>query len=208
MWRRRVDCGAGPPPSFRVVEDDTEGRPLPPVDPAHAVAHLGAMEAATAPDRTLGGREHDGLTLGEREGVARGQAAVTGSGLAGRVAQVGQRASRVLLVTDMNSRIPVLVGEARERAVLAGDNTGQPHLVYLGRQARLTPGERVVTSGHGGVFPPGLPIGTVASLEEGVVRVQPFVDWSAMEYLRLANYELPGILSAFHQGSGRADGPR
>ena len=148
------------------------------------------------------------VNAGRADGVARGQAALTSEGLAGRVAEAGARTARVLLVTDMNSRIPVLVGEARERAVLAGDNTGQPHLVYLGRQARLTLGERVVTSGHGGVFPPGLPIGTVASLEEGVVRVQPFVDWSAMEYLRLANYELPGILSAFHEGSGRADGPR
>ncbi|MEM7223933.1 MAG: rod shape-determining protein MreC [Pseudomonadota bacterium] len=148
------------------------------------------------------------VNAGQTDGVLRGQAALTSEGLAGRVAESGQRTARVLLITDMNSRIPVFVGESRERAVLAGDNTAQPHLVYLGRQAQLAPGERVVTSGHGGVFPPGLPIGTVASLADGTVRVQPFVDWSTMEYLRLANYELPGVLSDFHEGAEQARGAR
>jgi rod shape-determining protein MreC len=134
------------------------------------------------------------VNVGSRDGLAGGQAALTGQGLAGRVAEAGGHTSRVLLLTDMNSRIPILVGESRDRAMLAGDNTNQPRLIYLEPRVELKPGDRVVTSGHGGVFPPGLPIGQVASVGEDGIRVQPFVDWGHMEYLRLVDYELPGIL--------------
>ena len=140
------------------------------------------------------------INAGSRHGAARGQAAVTGHGLAGRVAETGSRSSRVLLITDMNSRIPILVGAARERAVLAGDNTAQPALEHLRPRVEIQVGDRVVTSGHGGVFPSGLPIGQVVSVGEDGVRVQPFVDWGHMEYLRLIDYELPGILSSFQGG--------
>ena len=144
------------------------------------------------------------VNAGTNQGAARGQAAVTGEGLAGRVAEAGDRSARVLLITDMNSRIPILVGGARDRAVLAGDNTGLPLLLYLGPRVEVRAGDRVVTSGHGGVFPPGLPIGQVASVSQEGIRVQPFVDWGHMEYLRLIDYKLPGILHAFQgdEGSG------
>ena len=66
--------------------------------------------------------------------------------------------------------------------------------------AACSDSDRVVTSGHGGVFPPGLPFGQVVSVGEEGVRVQPFVDWGHMEYLRLIDFELPGILSSFQGG--------
>ena len=134
------------------------------------------------------------VNAGQRDGIGVGQAALANTGLAGRVAQVGQRSARVLLVTDMNSRIPVMVGAERTRAVLAGDNSKRPRLVYLGPRVRVEPGDRVLTSGHGGVFPSGLPVGVVAAVEDGVVRVQPYIDGKRLEYLRLVDYELPGIL--------------
>jgi rod shape-determining protein MreC len=134
------------------------------------------------------------VNAGERDGVTKGEAAVTSAGLAGRVAEVGLRSARVLLVTDINSRIPVLVGAGRDRAVLAGDNTAQPKLLYLAPEVEVQPGDRVVTSGHGGVFPPGLPVGVVTEAGEAGLRVAPHVDWAHMEYLRLADYDLPGLL--------------
>ncbi len=146
------------------------------------------------------------VNAGSRQGAARGQAAVTGEGLAGRVAETGGRSARVLLITDMNSRIPILVGSARDRAILTGDNTGQPVLLYLGPRVEVQVGDRIVTSGHGGVFPPGLPIGKVASVGADGIRIQPFVDWGHMEYLRLIDYELPGILHAFQSGEGSGTG--
>lgn len=134
------------------------------------------------------------INAGNAAGVNRGQAALTSEGLAGRVAQVGQRSSRVLLITDMNSRIPVFVGPARNRAVLAGDNTSQPRLHYLGPRVEVRPGDRIMTSGHGGVLPPGLPIGVVASVGEDGIRISPFADWAQMEFLRVVDYDMPGLL--------------
>ncbi|MDX1575576.1 MAG: rod shape-determining protein MreC [Kiloniellales bacterium] len=134
------------------------------------------------------------VSAGRRDGVVQGQAAVTGEGLAGRVAQVGARAAQVLLITDMNSRIPVMLAHSRERAVLAGNNTNRPALLYLGPRSQVEPGDRILTSGDGGVFPAGLPVGVVAASDDGRVRVQPFVDWDRMEYLRLIDFELPGLL--------------
>lgn len=134
------------------------------------------------------------VNAGERDGVSKGQAALTAAGLAGRVAEVGLRSARVLLVTDINSRIPVFVGPDRERAVLAGDNSAQPRLLYLSPGAEIPPSAQVVTSGHGGVFPVGLPVGVVAAVDDDGLRVQPYVDSEDMEYLRLADYELPELL--------------
>lgn len=137
------------------------------------------------------------VNAGHRDGVVRGQAALAGEGLAGRVAESGDRSSRVLLITDMNSRIPVLVGQDREQSVMAGDNTAQPRLLYLGQKHSVAPGDRVVTSGQGGVFPPDLPIGIVSGVDESGIRIQPFLDRENMEFLRLVEYELPGLLRDF-----------
>jgi rod shape-determining protein MreC len=149
------------------------------------------------------------VNAGRENGVARGQAAITGDGLVGRVSEVGSRAARVLLVTDLNSRIPVLVEGSRQRAVLAGDNSERPILRYLDAGAAIRIGDRVVTSGQGGVFPPGLPVGVVASVAGGVARVEPYVGLSRVEYLRLVDYgladALPNPISITPRGGRRAE---
>jgi rod shape-determining protein MreC len=135
------------------------------------------------------------VVAGARDGVAKGQAAVTGEGLVGRVGEVGDRSARILLLTDYNSQVPVMIESSGERAILTGDNSDQPKLVYLTSTARPQPGDRVVTSGHGGVFPPGLPIGVVISAGEGTVRVRPFVEFYRLDHVRLIDYGLAGTLS-------------
>lgn len=137
---------------------------------------------------------------GAGDGVKKGQAVITGHGLVGRVAAVGKHSARVLLITDLNSRIPVLVASTRERAVLAGDNSDRPTLVHLASEAAVSPGDPIVTSGHGGAFPPGLPVGVVASVAEGDVRVQPYVSWSRLEYVRVVDFGLEGILGQVGDG--------
>jgi rod shape-determining protein MreC len=102
------------------------------------------------------------IDVGERQGVERGQAALGGEGVAGRVTEVGSRAARVLLLTDLNSRVPVVLEDTRERAVLAGDNTSRPRLLYLPEKSAVQVGDHVVTAGSGGIFPPGLPVGAVS----------------------------------------------
>ncbi len=134
------------------------------------------------------------VDAGRSEGLARGQAAMTGSGLVGRVTEVGEHAARVLLLTDLNSRVPVAFDGSRERAVLAGDNSNRPRLVYLPEVSAVKIGDRIVSSGNGGIFPPGLPIGVVAAIEDGIVRVEPYAELSRLDYLRIVNYGLNGVL--------------
>lgn len=143
------------------------------------------------------------LTAGARDGVRNGQAVVSGEGMVGRVVETGERSARVLLITDLNSRIPVVVESTRAPAILAGDNSDRQRLLFLPVNARVAVGARVVTSGQGGVLPPGLPVGIVASLDDGVVSVQPFVDWHMLEYVQVLDYVLPGALPST-RAAGRA----
>jgi rod shape-determining protein MreC len=128
------------------------------------------------------------VNAGADQGVAKGMAAVNERGLAGRVIEVGRRSARVLLLTDFNSRVPVMVEPSRDQAILAGDNSREPGLVFLPLNPRLSVGDRVVTSGRGGVLPPGLAVGVVSRIDERKVTVAPLVDWERLGYLRLLEY--------------------
>ena len=134
------------------------------------------------------------LNIGAQPGVTKGQAVVTGDGLVGRVAGVGDRSTRVLLITDLNSRIPVLIEATRTRGILAGNNTNRPRFIHLPPGATVSPGDRIVTSGHGGAFPVGLPVGLVDAVNDGGISVQPFVPRDRLEYVRVLDYGLKGIL--------------
>ena len=136
------------------------------------------------------------LNIGVQPGVAKGQAVVTGDGLIGRIAGVGDRATRVLLITDLNSRIPVLIEATRTRAILAGNNTNRLRLIHLPPGASVSPGDRVVTSGHGGAFPVGLPVGVVDGVGDAGISVQPFVTRDRLEYVRVLDYGLKGIIGS------------
>lgn len=135
------------------------------------------------------------VTAGAHDGVAKGQVAITGDGLVGRVGEVGERAARILLLTDLNSEVPVTLENGQARAILAGDNSDQPKLLYLTPDAHPQVGDRVVTSGHGGVFPAGLAVGTVSSVGDNIVRVKPFVEFHRLDYVRLVDYGLAGTLT-------------
>jgi rod shape-determining protein MreC len=147
------------------------------------------------------------VAAGSRDGVRKNQAVITGEGLIGRVSEVGERAARVLLLSDINSHIPVFIERTRERAVLFGDNSSRMQLHYLPPDVAAKAGDRIVTSGHGGTFPPGLPVGVITAVENGLVQVQPFVDWEQAEYVRLVDYELSGLLLPL-SGQEQPKGPR
>lgn len=128
------------------------------------------------------------VNVGDDRGVRKGQAAVDGNGLVGRVTEVGHRSARVLLLTDINSRIPIIIESTRYPAILMGDNSERPKLRFLPVEASPQPGDRIVTSGHGGIFPPGLPVGVIATVATGEVRVLPYVNFDRLEYLRLVDF--------------------
>jgi len=132
------------------------------------------------------------VTAGKVDGVREGMAAMTGDGLIGRVTEVGDWSSRILLITDLNSRIPVTVAGSGDRAILSGDNSVLPKLLYLPQDAVLTAGARVVTSGHGGIFPPNLPVGAVMEADHGVYSVIPIADLGRINYVRLVDFNLKG----------------
>ena len=134
------------------------------------------------------------LDIGRRDGVGSGQAVLSGEGLAGRITDVGERSARVLFLTDINSRLPVIVERTRERAILAGDNSAQPRLTLAQSISSLQAGDRIVTSGHGGSFPRGIPVGIVMAGSEGTMRVRLLVDYGRLQYVRIADYShhVPG----------------
>lgn len=139
------------------------------------------------------------LYAGAENGIRKGDAVVTGEGMIGRIINVSARSSRLLLITDLNSRIPISVLPARTRAVLAGDNTDRPKLLHLLPEASISPGDRVVTSGDAGALPPGLPVGVIASVGEQGIAVKPFVEASRLEHVRVIGFEL----RAMSQGGPR-----
>ncbi|MEZ5647888.1 MAG: rod shape-determining protein MreC [Alphaproteobacteria bacterium] len=143
------------------------------------------------------------VNTGLRSGLHKGMVAVGGTGLVGRVAEVGERSARILLLTDLNSRIPVLIESSRHRAVMAGDNSDWPRLIYLAPNAVISAGDRIVTSGHGGVFPSGIPVGIVVAMGDGSLRVKPYVDFTRLEYVRILDYGLEGMVSIPETGKAR-----
>ena len=149
------------------------------------------------------------IDAGRDNGVARGQAAMTGEGLVGRVSEVGARAARILLITDLNSRVPVAVDGTRQRAILAGDNSARPSLRYVDAGGAIKIGDRIVTSGQGGVFPPGLPVGVVVSVDSEAPQVEPYAALTRLDYLRVVDYglaeALPNPSTVAGRGGKRAD---
>lgn len=146
------------------------------------------------------------LGAGADAGIRRLQAAVSGEGLVGRVAEVGRRSSRLLLITDLNSRVPVLIQSSGQRAILTGDNSDLPRLEFLATGATVRSGDRIVTSGHGGVFPPGLAVGVVTSISDDGVRIRPFVDWGRLSHVTVVKYTAPEPLPPRRRSAERGVG--
>ncbi|MCA0042590.1 rod shape-determining protein MreC [Celeribacter litoreus] len=125
------------------------------------------------------------LNVGARDGIRDGWATMDGVGLVGRISGVGQNTSRVILLTDSNSRLSVTIQPSGQRAILSGDNTIRPTLDFIETPELVRPGDRVISSGDGGVFPPGLLIGQVAKGPDRRLRVILAADYERLDYLRV-----------------------
>jgi rod shape-determining protein MreC len=137
------------------------------------------------------------LNVGARDGIIDGWAAMDGIGLVGRVSGVGDNTSRVILLTDATSAVPATIQPSGQTALVGGDNTAAPVLDFIENPDAVRPGDRVVSSGDGGVFPAGLLIGQVAEDRGGRLRVRLSADFQRLEFLRLLR----------HYGSERVDDP-
>jgi rod shape-determining protein MreC len=134
------------------------------------------------------------VRAGHRDGVRKGRAVITAQGLVGRVTEVGEFTSRVMLVTDLNARTAVIVGATGERAIMTGANADLPRLLHFGRTGPIAKGDRVVTSGHDGILPPGLPVGEVVDVGAGGIRIRPAVDMQSLGFVRIVDHDMPGLL--------------
>ena len=134
------------------------------------------------------------LDAGKRHKVMPGQAVMDARGMIGRIYLTGERTSWVILLTDLNSRIPVTIasagGNGNVQAMMTGDNTGQPIISMVSRIENLRAGDQVVSSGAGGFLPAGLPIGTVA-LDRGAWRVSLLADPASSQDVEVLNFSQP-----------------
>lgn len=129
------------------------------------------------------------VNIGAHDGVVEGWAAMDGLGLVGRIAGVGENSSRVVFVTDTNSAIPVLIKPSDQKAIMAGDNTLLPPLKFVESPGQIEPGDRVVTSGDGGVFPAGLLAGQVTLDADGRIRVKLSADFRRLKFIRVIRHK-------------------
>lgn len=128
------------------------------------------------------------IPVGSKDGVRVGQAVLAGEGMVGRIVETGRNSARVLMLSDLNSHIPVLVQNTRQKAIAAGINDdGKLVLQRLAIDASNTfeRGARVVTSGDGGLFMPDIPIGEITGVEDGRVVVRPLVDLRKLSYVQV-----------------------
>ncbi|WP_380053817.1 rod shape-determining protein MreC [Falsihalocynthiibacter sp. SS001] len=125
------------------------------------------------------------LNVGERDGIQDGWATMDGIGLVGRISGVGRNTSRVILLTDSNSSIPVTIQPSGQRALMNGDNSVAPLLEFVESPELVRPGDQVVTSGDGGVFPAGLLVGQLALGPNRRLRVRLAADNERLEFLRV-----------------------
>ena len=125
------------------------------------------------------------LNIGSRDGIQDGWAAMDGLGLVGRISGVGSSTSRVILLTDTASQIPVIIQPSGQRAILMGDNSFAPPVEFIENVDLVRPGDRVVTSGGGGVLPAGLLIGTLALDPNNRIRARLAADYERLEFLKV-----------------------
>lgn len=131
--------------------------------------------------------------IGGSKNIKKGQVVLSDAGVVGRIDRVGSAYANVILVTDINSKIPVMIERNRVRGMLSGDNTSIPKLIFTPLDAELKIGDRIVTSGVAGVFPPGLPIGKIVSVEKNNVKVKTFSNLDKIEYIRIVDYNLADV---------------
>ncbi|MES2860619.1 MAG: rod shape-determining protein MreC [Pseudomonadota bacterium] len=129
------------------------------------------------------------LDAGTSRGVKIGNPVINEDGLVGRIVGATGGVSRMLLLTDVASRTPVLIDRTDARAMLTGDGSGNPKLEFVRGAGAVQAGDRVLSSGDGGGFPRGLPIGVAARGIDGSWRVKLFSDRGAIDYVRIMLFQ-------------------
>jgi rod shape-determining protein MreC len=136
------------------------------------------------------------LDAGRDNHALPGQAVMDARGMIGRIYLTGRRTSWVILLTDLNSRIPVTIAPSSGKtgnvqALMTGDNSALPVLDMVSRTVTLHEGDQVTSSGNGGLLPAGLPVGTVMPNGAGGWRVALLADAAASQDVEILDFSKP-----------------
>jgi rod shape-determining protein MreC len=143
------------------------------------------------------------VNVGRADGVEDGSAVMDGLGLVGRIAGVGGQSARIIFLTDASSRVPAVVQPSGQRAMVSGDNGRAPVLEFVEQADGARPGDRVVSSGDGGLYPPDILIGQVAAGPDGRQRVRLAADFRQLDFVRVVRLQPVEPV----EGPGRMIGP-
>ena len=125
------------------------------------------------------------INLGAEDEITDGAAVADGLGLIGRVSGVEKKLSRVILMSDVKSFVPAIVGPNNQEAIIRGDNTSAPLIDFVRGTSKIQPGVRIYTSGRGGIFPPGILIGEAVLSSDKKVRARLSANLSQLDYVRV-----------------------
>jgi len=128
------------------------------------------------------------IHAGSEDGVRNDLPVVDENGLVGRTIRTGFRATRVLLTTDINSRIPVQVERSKQHAIVVGRNDDLLEMAFSEPEIDIIVGDRVITSGHGGVFPADVLVGTVVEVNEDETLILPVANLSDLDFVRVLDF--------------------
>ncbi|WP_443748257.1 rod shape-determining protein MreC [Asticcacaulis solisilvae] len=125
------------------------------------------------------------IDAGSSKRIAFGNPVITDQGLVGRVVGVSGSVSRVLMVTDVNSHVPIMVMRTDARAMMDGDGGGYPKLDWVRGKDSVRKGDQILTSGDGGIFPRGLPVGEAVQGIDGGWRVRLYADRAPIDFVKV-----------------------
>lgn len=146
------------------------------------------------------------INSGTNDGVKKGHAVVNEEGVIGRTINVAGNSSRVLLLNDINSRIPVKFAETGVNAILAGDNSMLQQLDFMPSDEVANVGDQILTSGMGGIFPPDLPVGHVIQITPfGTVKIKPSINLDRLNYVSVIEYEIASFPTLIEQDKEPAE---
>jgi len=128
------------------------------------------------------------INAGSGDGIAANLPVVDELGLVGRTIEVGYWTTRVLLISDLNSRVPVRLERTGEVAIAVGLNEPFMHLRFLAANSNVQVGDRIITSGHGGLFPPDVPVGQITEINNDILKVRPLSALGSLDFVRVMDY--------------------
>ena len=133
------------------------------------------------------------LNAGHLDGIEKGNAVLFNGIFIGQILKVGKNSSRVLLISDINSKIPIVVSNNRIPSILTGENLVLPSLQFLPKNVKIDDGSIVQTSGHGGLLPAGIPIGSTVNSPTDKIYVRPAIDLNLIDYVQVLLWRADGV---------------